>query len=397
MLNRRAAILGGLSLLPQSGLAQQGGASSEEAQAAPAQPDRDLVPNELGRADFADAFRLERAGTFALVADVRDIPGEVVEGLADVRFASAGDIDGYFRDRRGSGFIPWFNRSVAGRSEWAGKSVAAADAPANFTAYWDRSLSDASVGLFDFLAYMSVFINECDGNLVSVSERYGSAEHPGLSYLFDGFRIQSANGREWSKKSYNLAPLNRTAGGLFRDALFDGAHGHLPPAASLRGTDDPVWDGTDYPKARMPTSADPRLTGYLQQADFFKFRGRGLIQTTWRANYRKLVDKVVRYTGDSEVLQGYARAWAGTDPDEACTRSTSADWDRLFSEPGKFLLCEAIRQHADDGRYFPLRANAYDLNGAGSGSLQLMGNRIGGIGYGLRLKARVRQLCLALA
>ena len=398
MLKRRTAILGTISLFPSPTLAQQeNGAPPRQEQPDAHLDDQHLVPNELGRADFANAFNLEQTSGVALVAAVPDISEDVIGSLSDIRFGAASDIDRYFNGRFRMSFIQWFNQSVANRSEWAGKSVTAAAAATNFSIYWEQVLSTSDIGLFDFLAYMSVFINECDGNLVSVSEGFGSADHPGLSYLFDSFQIRSSNGRVWRKKSYNTGPLNRTVADLITDDLFNKTHGSLPPAEALRGSTDPVWDAADYPKGTMPTSADLKLTGYLQQADFFKFRGRGLIQTTWRVNYKKLVQRVVQYTGDSPLLQGYKKIWTGMDVDDVCTMSTDADWDRLFAEPSRFLLCGAVKQHSDDGRYLPLKANAFDLNGGGSGSLRFMGDRIGGTGYGLRLKARVRQICLAMS
>jgi len=399
MLKRRtAAIFGAAWFLSRPALAQQSGAPPFGlGQNGSIQDDHDTVPNELGHADFAGTFELEQTGAVALVADVPDIPVEVVEALSGVHFRQPQDINRYFVDRFGTSFLGWFNQAVADRSEWTGKVVRAPDAEANFVAYWSQALPEQGIGIFDFLAYMAVFINECDGNLVSVSERFGSASRPGLSYLYDSFRITSANGRVWSKKSYNTRPLNWTVGELARDEFFQRMHAHLPPGETLRGTRDPVWDGTAYPRASMPTSADPNLTGFLQQTDFFKFRGRGLIQTTWRANYRKLVDKVVGYTGDSDIVHEFRNAWARMNADDVCTASTNIDWDRLFSEPSRFLLCNAVRQHAVDGRYLPLSANAFDLNGTRSGSLRFMGDRIGGYGYGLRLKARVRQICRAMS
>src|SRR5271169_1065935 len=85
----------------------------------------------------------------------------------------------------------------------------------NFNSFWTTYVSSKQCTLLEYLAYMSVFINECNGNLVSQSERYGSPAHPGIAYLYDHFKITTPNRTFW-KASYNTRTYNRTAGSLFR-------------------------------------------------------------------------------------------------------------------------------------------------------------------------------------
>ena len=398
MISRRSALATtAAAMFPTPLLAQQPPTTSVPTTEAGFSLSDDTVPNELGHADFANAFELQESGTVVLVAQVPDIDSTFINSASTIQFSSSHEIDNYFRSKCGANFIPWFNQAVSRRSEWAGKAVKGTNTEDHFVRYWTQHLSRAPIGLFDFLSYMSVFINECNGDLANVSEGYGCKGHPGVAYLFDSFTIRGANGRVWRKKSYNLRPLNRTVGDLIKDPLFDEAHGKLPPGSGIKPTEDPVWDGTRYPQDRFSTSDNSEATGYLQQADFFKFRGRGLIQTTWRSNYIKLVPYVQNYNGDSDILQAYAEKWKGRDPDDVCTESSDADWTKIFDERSGFMLSRAIEKHARDGRYLPLKPTSFDLNGSGVGSIRLMGDRIGGTGYGLRLKARVRQICLAMS
>ncbi|MER8388349.1 hypothetical protein NKH14_23015 [Mesorhizobium sp. M1380] len=244
---------------------------------------------------------------------------------------------------------------------------------------------------------MSVFINEVEGRLVNRSEATGTKDHLGISYLFDVVeRTDPKTGRVWRKQSYNVGALNRSAGLLFSDALFNKAHGSLALGSQLANTKDPVWYGSRYPVEIFAVSQKQSEVGYILEADFYKFRGRGLIQTTWRENYKKIIRFIKSYKGTSEVINEYKEQWSALSDDDACTVSTNSDWDSLFGDSGKAVLCEAIRIHANQGKYLPLASATDELNGTHKGSLVFIGNSIGGNGYGQRLKGRVRQMCLAL-
>ena len=62
----------------------------------------------------------------------------------------------------------------------------------------------------------------------------------------------------------------------------------------------------------MPIAADPAVTGYLQQTDSLSSRA-SVNPDHVRANYRKLIGRMVRYTGDSVLVRVLARPWAGVD------------------------------------------------------------------------------------
>jgi hypothetical protein len=60
---------------------------------------------------------------------------------------------------------------------------------------------------------------------------------------------------------------------------------------------DGRWRGPIYPRPDFPTEPTPNAAGYILEADFMKFRGRGFIQTTGRPNYARLIAFVQRYKG----------------------------------------------------------------------------------------------------
>jgi hypothetical protein len=157
-----------------------------------------------------------------------------------------------------------------------------------------------------------------------------------------------------------------------------------------------VWAGDTYPRGSFSVSGSPAVNGYILQTDFFKFRGRGLIQTTWRSNYVKLADFALGYCGSDPTVLAYRAKWAGRSADQVCTMSSSEDWDRLFADGGRVILCESIRQHAASRGYFPLTATTTGANGGlgERGSLGFMGLRIGGgKAYAATFKGRMRETC----
>jgi hypothetical protein len=78
------------------------------------------------------------------------------------------------------------------------------------------------------------------------------------------------------------------------------------------------------------------------------------------------------------------------------TVSTNADWDALFEDNGRYILCVAVDEHAKAGNYLSLSRDTIAVNGKAAGSISLMGERIGGRGYGQKLKDRTRQILTVL-
>ncbi|WP_312403740.1 hypothetical protein [Rhizobium sp.] len=356
----------------------------------------DQVPLEIGNADFGQAWELVEGDPTILVAAGDDLPNGYAESFGNRVFKSLHELNAFFEERTGAHFIEFFNTKVAGKAYWAGKKIQGTNVTQNFDVYWRSCIADAPLSLMQFIAYMAVFINEINGNLRSKTETFGSADHPGISYLFDVVTITSPGGRKWRKKSYNTRPGNYTVHQQLNEALFLKERQGLKFAAELSNTTDQVWNGTSYPKNHFPTSGNLEESGIILEADFFKFRGRGLIQTTWRANYLGLAKFILTNPNASNVIRTYAARWQGLTPDLACTVSSSSDWDALFSDPDAVLLKQAVKAHAASGKYLPLSKDSNTLNGTDRGSLIAMGNGIGGGGYGGNLKSRVRQICIAI-
>lgn len=325
-----------------------------------------------------------------------EIPAGFFTQLAGTSFSDGKALGSFFRGTIGTDFPPWFNAKVANRAEWKDRAIKP-EGLTRFQPAWDSFLAQRPATLLEVLAYTCIFINETGGTFVPKSEGFGRTGHPGIAYLFDGFDITDSSGHSFHKASYNKGPGGRTAGSLFRDPLFNQAHGTKPLGKVLAGTTDPAWEGETYPQGSFPTSGDPAQTGYILEADFFKFRGRGLIQTTWREGYKKLVPFIQAYAGSQPVVLKYRTLWAGKDPDEVCTISSNADWDALFQQSDLAVPCASMLIHAKAGGYLPLSADPAIANGEGRGSVVRMGLRISGSAdYGRLLRARMARIVEAL-
>jgi len=231
---------------------------------------------------------------------------------------------------------------------------------------------------------MSIFANECRADFTPKSERMGRTGFPGLSYLFDA--IPSL------KRSYNTLSGNKHAFDCFNSAPYNEAHGTKPLAARAMNTNDARWSGETYPRPDFPTDATPSITGYILEADFMKFRGRGFIQTTGRANYALLIDFVKSYEGENNTLDFFALQWRDLSPDDAADASSNDDWDRLFTQSDLIIPAKAIGFHNQTS------GNYLALAGDPDQAVFNMGKRIsGGNAYANKFRDRVTQVINLLA
>jgi hypothetical protein len=276
-----------------------------------------------------------------------------VDRLGAIQFANGADIDAFFSRRGATGFIGWFNSTWAGREPFrrhrgTREPVRIQEGEIirrRFTNFWNDIplvYERPRITALDFAALMCIVLNETSGNFWANPERTprGGA-HPGLAYAFD--TIVRERGR---KRSYNTMRGNRRAGELFNDPDYIRAHGSLRPADRLsnRGNDyGNAWNSESYPQDQFTTRPNPEENGFIMQADFYKFRGRGVIQTTGRGAYLRLIQYIQAYAGSNSVLADYKRRWASLTPDVAMTVSTNDDWDAIFSQ-GE-ILGRAVRLH----------------------------------------------------
>jgi len=310
-----------------------------------------------------------------------------VDAINTATFASAAEVDTWSQGALGNHFLAWFNTNLAGKGPWAG--VTMVDTPQNrlgFHAFWNNidDLTGGTATPFQFLCLMGIFANECGADFTPKPERMGRAGFPGLSYLFDAIPNL--------KHSYNTLQGNKPAFDCFNSAAYNAAHGTKPLFDRAANTTDARWSGGTYPRPDFPTDQTPSVSGYILEADFMKFRGRGYIQTTSRANYFRLIDFVKSYTGENNTLDFYALQWQNLSQEDAADASSNDDWDRLFTQSDLIIPAKAIGLHNQTS------GNYLALSGDPDQAVFHMGKRINGAdSYANKFRDRMTQLISLLA
>jgi hypothetical protein len=355
------------------------------------------------RVDFAAG--MARDAVPGATGTLPSFDSATVVACADRSLASAADLEQVFAIA--GGFFAWYNRALSGTLAFRHRGKARDDNDINkhFTSFWDQmgvTFGTTPISLVEFCALMSINIEETTGDLTAAPEEVNGMNHPhpGLAYAFD--RIPGL------KQSYNRSP-NKTALELFSDADFVAAHGGLPGAQIILnrpGGIDPAWGGDTWP-AGADARPDGTVNGFVMQADFYKFRGRGVIQTTWRDAYKEILRFLL---SDNPMLEPGAllirNQWlasAGTlsgDPalEFVLTTSTTQQWDKLFESP--LVLAQGVHIDSSQKRnYLRLSHDVTVLSGDRMtiGSLMRMAATINGGDYPSRVVPMMKTMMSGVA
>lgn len=341
-----------------------------------------------------------------VAAPIPPFSQSVVDICAGIELRNSADVVSVFAGQ--GGFFAWYNSVLSATTAFQHRGRAQNTAAINqhFIQFWDQipvTFGAPQISAIEFCALMSINIQETTGDLTAAPELMNGQNrpHPGLAYAFD--KIVGL------KQSYNVSP-NKTAFQLFADSYFLKQQGGLPGSAAILnnpGGIDPAWSGQAWPASCPSTVVDPTVNGFVMAADFYKFRGRGVIQTTWRSDYKLLISYILSSAaGGNPILNALAQKWTvalpglSGDPqiDAIATISTDADWTSAFSEPLTLAAGVAIDNNAKGG-YLSLSgdANVLQANKNTKGSCLYMAAKINGGSYPATVAPMMQTMMRAVA
>jgi hypothetical protein len=330
----------------------------------------------------------------------------VVDACAAITLRDSTDVVSVFAPQ--GGFFTWYNAVLSNISAFRHRGRATNTPLINqhFTQFWDQiptTFARPQISMVEFCALMSINIQETTGDLAAAPEEMNGQNrpHPGLAYAFD--KIPGL------KQSYNQAP-NKTAFDLFQDWHFQNQHAALAGSAAILnrpGGIDPAWAGQSWPASYPSTKVDPGVNGFVMEADFYKFRGRGVIQTTWRSDYILLISFILSsQAAGNSALASLAEKWlaavsglvGAAQLDVIATISSNADWDLAFAQPITLAAGVAI-DSAAKGDYLQVSHDAGVLQGDRTvqGSLLRMASRINGGSYPATVVPMMQSMMIAVA
>jgi hypothetical protein len=263
-----------------------------------------------------------------------------------------------------SNFFEWFNTAISNKGYYVGFKLKSLD---NFDKVWNNiqvAFGKKEINIIEFLSLHGIIMNETAGQYAPISEQFGYPEpNIGIAYLFN--EIQGL------KASYNKNSSlgNKSVLTLIKDNDFVKAHNSKTGYNYFSNPNNVSndWGGTKYPfgysnntLSRIQEASTP-YTGFIQECDFFKFRGRGFIQSTGRANYIPLIVYILNYNGTNTTILKYKYNWKifyNNNYDKIATISSNQDWDILFKNTDFIIPLQAIFIHnSTSGNYLSIDMN----------------------------------------
>lgn len=260
-------------------------------------------------------------------------------------FSNSSQINDYFKKMGYLNFVDWFNKTQGFKDAFAKKGNESDLSITNASA-WEKTWNNISFiygkstcNLIEFLTMNTAILAKTSGKFTSTVESSNSVSdstNPGISNIFF---------------TYNSSSMNQTAYDLFNDTDYKDAHGHKPYGNELKDTQDQRWETEDFPigfsgvnNIKKEVSPNVSENGFITEADFFKFRGRGYIQIFGRLTYKKMVEYILSYSGDNSKINDYKQKWSSynNNTEKILTISTNADWDDLFNNTNLIVPAQSV-------------------------------------------------------
>jgi len=278
--------------------------------------------------------------------------------VKDIKFKNSSEIQNFFIKlpiTKGVNFVKWFNNNISLKGYFAQNGRLQPIGyinEASFNKFWDKIpviFNKAEINFFEFIALNTIICNETGASYYPLTEGINGisdnpANNPGVSYAFN-----MING---VKYSYNDITGNHNCYELFSNPDYISAHSDEKFGSVLKNTHDLRWRGKTFPYGFSGGKISDEVkseASFITEADFFKFRGRGYIQTTFRIGYEPLIELITKYTGvNNQVISQYKSFWStkyANNIDKIATCSKNGDWDILFQNSDFIIPSLAIWSH----------------------------------------------------
>lgn len=123
----------------------------------------------------------------------------------------------------------------------------------------------------------------------------------------------------------NTLSLNRTAFDNFNDQSY------VQKNENKKWNEFKFTTDTNWMSTILPINTNEKTSNFITNADFFKFRQRGLLKFRGREDYENIIQYILDYTGNNETISEYKEKWNGLNPNRIATISTINDWNILLS------------------------------------------------------------------
>ncbi len=177
----------------------------------------------------------------------------------------------------GVSFPEWFNAKFKGNALFPQINVA--NFKTVFGTNFEKLTGKKEISLTEFCGHVAIILNETGGTFKPLREMGGPA------YCFNTVMPKGQ-----TKKSYNIKP-NRLAG----DQLKEWGVISTPEDVAL-------WNGTVY-----PTTAPANVLEASQKCDFYRYRGYGFNQLTFKDAYERCVQPLLPKPMDSYSVEEFEK------------------------------------------------------------------------------------------
>jgi hypothetical protein len=293
---------------------------------------------------------------------------EVIEWKWEIEWANTNEIEKFFRQYNTNGFVGWFAKEFGNSPTFTDNpTIEVGDSSATQVGGDIKHDEGAATEINKqrwtkiWNAITTIYNNVRDGEKDNPSKQTVN----GIEYLALNTLIYNLTGTDFkatkevkniqeSFRAYNQLKDNETAYKLFNDKEFQETFGNQPFASILKDTTDDRWKSDTFPIGfsggdKNDKELSEENNGYITNADFYKFKRRGILPVIGREKYLDLVTYITNYKGENKILKEFSDKWTkkaeqvnenievtqdvkntNKNRKTRATTSTSKDWDKIL-------------------------------------------------------------------